>query len=764
MKKVYFDYGSGWEDVSQYIRDNLTITDRFANKTYHYAQNVANMTMLIGDVPEVPDGSTPYYYMDGWTEATASGWIQTLSEDTLPTTRGGVYQRDFVTISGGVDYVLKLKCTSTGPSVIALVGERSDDEFELVTTANLPGGESVVTFEFTSPDDYTGLGFIWDARVNVEWNWLYIGDGVWESNLDKLKAATEVKVLIQDVVSEEDSAFEVYSEEDWTEATASGWTLTLAPEGYPDEYGGIYKKDFLTESFELVQITLNTPLTTYMPIYLCGQVTGDTFEILSSANAAPGSSTVTFTLPSVATASGLGLIWRSDVNIEIEKIYLGDKVVTQLFQGLIAEKPSYDYDGIFENIQIDLEATDRIRKLDVEMGDFVMRNAKIMDYTDKDNSIIHQLAYQAGLTDTYIADAQILVTLSGFSPPSEKSNILSEMDKLCYENGYVLHMDVYDKIHPLPWIVASGLSSHTFGETNVIGSISVSESEREFEGVKVTYNELGEKDNVLLYRDDLPYNSDGTFTGYVIPSGYYYPIEANVIDETTGTNQIVYQEYDDTSIKAMTNKAIVEKLDFDARTAMKAFKSDYSAIVATSGHYLEYRIDGGLTPDTAVYNNKKAQVRFNNTTTSGVAIYYLNVKGSCLYRTADRYSEVVTISGSKKIDEYTTSYVFDKTTADTLAQFMAMEQDYGRFSYKFKSDDDVAVGSLILIVNNARMNLSALILEKQYVNQEDLYEYVCKGYSQNTSAVTARNIKLFSGVPIVIIPPKYKGRIEYVGS
>jgi len=95
---------------------------------------------------------------------------------------------------------------------------------------------------------------------------------------------------------------------------------------------------------------------------------------------------------------------------------------------------------------------------------------------------------------------------------------------------------------------------------------------------------------------------------------------------------------------------------------------------------------------------------------------------------------------------------------------MAMEQDYGRFSYKFKSDDDVAVGSLILIVNNARMNLSALILEKQYVNQEDLYEYVCKGYSQNTSAVTARNIKLFSGVPIVIIPPKYKGRIEYVGS
>lgn len=617
MKKVYFDYGSGWEDVSKFIRDDLTITDRFANSSYHYAQNVANMTMLIGDVPEVPDGSTPYYYMDDWSEATANEWVQTLAETTLPTTRGGVYQRDFVTISGGIDYVLKLKCSSTGPSVIALVGERSDDEFELITTANMPGGESVVTFEFTSPDDYTGLGFIWDARVNVEWSWLYIGDGLWESNLDKLRAASEVKVLIQDIV---------------------------------------------------------------------------------------------------------------------------DETTTQIFQGLIAEKPSYEYDGIFENIQIDLEATDRIRKLDVEMGDFVMRNAKIMDYTDKDNSIIHQLAYEAGLTDTYIADAQILVTLSGFSPSSEKSNILSEMDKLCFEHGYVLHMDEYDKIHPLPWIVASGVASHIFSETNVVGSISVSEGEREFEGIKITYNELGEKDNVLLYRDDLPYNSDGTFTGYVIPSGYYYPIEANVIDETTGTNQIVYQEYDDTSIKAMTNKAIVEKLDFDPRTAMNAFKSDYSAIVATSGHYLEYRIDGGLTPDTAVYNNKKAQVRFNNTTTSGVAIYYLNVKGSCLYRTADRYSEVVTISGSKKIDEYTTSYVFDKTTADTLAQFMAMEQAYGRFSYKFKSDDDVAVGSLVSIVNDARMNQDVVILDRTYDNKEDLYEYTCKGYDKDVSAVTGRSI------------------------
>lgn len=617
MKKVYFDYGSGWEDVSKFIRDDLTITDRFANSNYHYAQNVANMTMLIGDVPEVPDGSTPYYYMEGWEEATASGWIQTLAEDTLPTTRGGVYQRDFITISGGMDYVLKLKCTATGSSSIALVGEKSDDTFEIISTAYLSAGESVTTFTFTAPDTYTGIGFVWDARVNIEWSWLYIGDGVWVSNLDKLKAATEVKVLIQDIDGE---------------------------------------------------------------------------------------------------------------------------TTTQLFQGLIAEKPSYEYDGIFENIQIDLEATDRIRKLDVETGDFVMRNAKIMDFTDKDNSIIHQLAYAAGLTDDYIADVQILITLSGFAPSSEKSNILTEIDKLCYENGYVLRMDEYDKIHPLPWIITSGVSSHTFSETNVIQSIAVSESEREFEGVKVTYNELGEKDNVLLYRDDLPYNSDGTFTGYSIPAGYYYPIEANVIDETTGTNQIVYQEYEDSSIKAMTNKAIVEKLDFDARTAMGAFKSDYSAIVATSGHYLEYRIDGGLTPDTAVYSNKKAQIRFNNTTASGVNIYYLNVKGSCLYRTADRYSEVITVSGSKKIDEYTSSYIFDKTIADTLAQYIAMEQDYGRFTYKFKSDDDVAVGSLVSIVNDARMNQDVLILERTYSNKEDLYEYTCKGYSKTVGSVTGRRI------------------------
>ncbi|HAS91992.1 MAG TPA: hypothetical protein DCS12_07095, partial [Clostridiales bacterium] len=74
----------------------------------------------------------------------------------------------------------------------------------------------------------------------------------------------------------------------------------------------------------------------------------------------------------------------------------------------------------------------------------------------------------------------------------------------------------------------------------------------------------------------------------------------------------------------------------------------------------------------------------------------------------------------------------------------------------------VAVGSLVLLVNNARMDQIVMVLERTYDNTEDLYSYICKGYSQNTSTVTARNVRRFSGTPVVVIPPKYKGRVAYV--
>ena len=127
-RKIYFDYGSCWEDVTPNVLDSVRIIERKCSDDYHYAQNVCNISVIMGDGPEIPDGSDSYYFKDSWTDD--DGWTLTLGESDLPTTRGGVHKRDFITISGTMDYVVKIKATSTGASQIVLVGEKADNTYQ----------------------------------------------------------------------------------------------------------------------------------------------------------------------------------------------------------------------------------------------------------------------------------------------------------------------------------------------------------------------------------------------------------------------------------------------------------------------------------------------------------------------------------------------------------------------------------------------------------------------------------------------------------
>ena len=65
--KIYFDYGTGWEDVTRYIRDDIKVTQRAGTDDFHYAQNVCNLTMKMDSPPFVPTTSGMLYYNDSFT-------------------------------------------------------------------------------------------------------------------------------------------------------------------------------------------------------------------------------------------------------------------------------------------------------------------------------------------------------------------------------------------------------------------------------------------------------------------------------------------------------------------------------------------------------------------------------------------------------------------------------------------------------------------------------------------------------------------------
>jgi len=418
------------------------------------------------------------------------------------------------------------------------------------------------------------------------------------------------------------------------------------------------------------------------------------------------------------------------------------KDTVDFFQGFIPPTIKRTYTGILDLTQLDLEAVDSTETLKVPMGDVVYTGCKILDSADTGNSLIHKLASIAGITALGIDNSVTISTVcSGLAPSSPDEDVLSIMDKLLYEYGYVLNFNESDQISPIAWKTsASGI--HTFNEDNILGKIVKDQNERnKFDGVKVIWYELGLKTDTLVYQEDLPYDNFGAFEGYPIPAGYDYPPEANVDDPVLGGKQEVRQEYDDTGILYRTNKAIVQGLDFN----YSAFKSDFTDIVQTTNHTLDDIYDVGITIPTAEFGNKSARVIYRNPTAGSLKLYAFNIRADVLYKTSERYAMIQNVVNTTNYFVYQSSFIFTQTDADNLTQAIAKDLEVGKDSYSFSSEDEVAVGSIATIVTGDDTNQEVFLIERSYDSHKEIYSYKAKAHDTNFSTIIR---------PVIVYQPK----------
>jgi len=408
-------------------------------------------------------------------------------------------------------------------------------------------------------------------------------------------------------------------------------------------------------------------------------------------------------------------------------------VYTPLFQGHIAPSKSHSYDGIIDNVILNLEALDDGDYLDKEIGDICYRHYTVMNPASPETSIVHQLAYIAGFTVGQIdGSVTIPVELNAYSPPSTSDTIKDLLDTVLFEYGYVLHFNELGQISPTLWMHTDAVDALTFNEDNVLdGSFDIADGLKEYDGAEITYYELGEgittsgQTDILLYRDgDLPYASDGSFLGYAVLSGYTYPPLTNVIDETTGNPTLVYQKYEDTAIKYWTNKAITERLDYN----YKAFTSDFSSIVATSGWYLDYSADAGVELITSEFENTQARIVFSGLNNDANLLYYCNVYGKILYKTSERVCAVTTISGSEDLDKYVSTFIFEKEHADILCKFLALQHSTNNLNIDLESEQLVEVGELVYVITGDGTNELCYVAERKYTEKTKLYTYSLWSY------------------------------------
>lgn len=421
------------------------------------------------------------------------------------------------------------------------------------------------------------------------------------------------------------------------------------------------------------------------------------------------------------------------------EIAVSSGMAIPIFTGHVPLTHARKYNGLLNNTILSYTAEDNISYFNVEVGDVVFTNCKVYDAADTDNSIVHKLAAIAGWDVTKSTqEYKISTVLPKFAPNSETDYVKDIIDTLLHEYGYVFNLDADNNIAPVLWNVSSdSVSGYIFNEDNILKEVSVTDSVQQYDGAKVTYYELGTADKVRLYTDEnCSYNSDGTFTGYALIPGYTYPPATNTIDPTTGTNQIVYQEYTDDAITYKTNYAVVA----DSGYNYSGFKSDFSAIVATANHFVDREYDPGMTVELESFGNKKCRLIYKNPTSSAIKLYYNNVYGSVWYKSSERTIKVDLVTKPSKRFTYTMNYVFDKTIAESYTKARISQYQEGATTYEFPAEVQRQIGSVCTMSLNDGTNQLAIIRDRVWDEKTQLYTYRCRACSVNHSALTAQGV------------------------
>lgn len=462
---------------------------------------------------------------------------------------------------------------------------------------------------------------------------------------------------------------------------------------------------------------------------------------------------------------------------------------TDYFYGHIPFNRNWKYNGIADNTIISLEAVDDTDYLDVEVGDIVYADCAICDPLNPSKSIVHLLATIAGFEDRVDDSVTIDTVIDRFAPKNETNTVYDLISTLAYEYGYVFNLNASGDISFIKWNLlakesietipgAIGGGSivfpinppeivspvHTFDESNIIKEINIVDKTQRYDSVEVKHYELENLEKVRIYTDsNCGYGDGGTFDGYPIPPTYFYPPKANVIDESTGTNQIVYQEYTDDAIEYYTNKAIAEQLNYN----YKNFDSDFSGIVATENHVIENKYDIGISLDVSEFGNKKARLLYKNNNVSDYkSIYYNNIYADVWYKTSER-EIVVYPKGSKQIKptKITLDYVYDGDIARWFARALSKQIEIGSTKYSFLSDDYVAEGSPVNITLAGSTSLG-IIQSVSYEEYSEQYKYTCILASLDRDAIAYQiareSVAVKETVPYELVPSSQELHVPYV--
>jgi len=409
-----------------------------------------------------------------------------------------------------------------------------------------------------------------------------------------------------------------------------------------------------------------------------------------------------------------------------------------LFFGVI--EPSVSNETSDHVGDISIEAVDNSWRLDEKISISRQLPAlvadsgfKLWDAVDPDHSIAHVMLVDAGYTAAEIGSSiSVAYTIKSFTAIKEECTYRELLDVLFMEYGYVIHADETGVLNLIPWRPTATAIELGPNELSTVIPFQFENRADYRDCAKVTWSELEILHDVLVYRENLPVDSDGTFTGEAIAAGDYFPKDSDIED--------IFQGY----VKNWLDKPYLAR---ETRLANKDL-----TLLATSGASIDFEADTGIEIDVSSFKPHKAQVRFQNRSGETKSIRIFEIYADALIRKKIGIEKALPLGTEKNPREYASQYIFNKVYAQALAIALA-EDVYAEEQYFFGCNQVLALGARVKLLE-ARNGTSvyAVITRKKRIASKAFFEYEATQLLTAASITTQSEMQTLSSIWPVATP------------
>jgi len=376
------------------------------------------------------------------------------------------------------------------------------------------------------------------------------------------------------------------------------------------------------------------------------------------------------------------------------------------------------------DIEVELEDfTYRLERNITPSDGLVIENAYVCHPLYPAQSAVHRLLSLAGVE--FDLSTTIDRVLQGFSV--DEGTIKDALDTLLYEYGFTYRFDSYGKLVLFQYLYDTPSPSILLTETDIQAPLEIEKLPKEADAVELSYYPLKSRTNTLLYMADLPFGDNGLRSGWPIQPGFLWPEEANV--------QETWFEYDDKALAHRVNE----------RGEVEVNK-DFSSLVLTKNHTIEEKYEFGIHREVAIFENRRARIAYRNTDISPRHIYYCNIRGDVVYRSAEVVLRYDLKPNPASVDRYDALYIHDGDTARRLCAFRAERIRSACWRYRFKLDYSLPLGSILRLIDPyAGIDALALLTERSFDAETQVYDYRCVGLAAPTLAQPRSLAKTIKG-------------------